>query len=99
MDSLGLCWAFDRRWLFGLPFHISILAVWALLDILTLVGLQIERYYNSCDMEVFFVNSALLCFLAGSNIFIVIWSMLASSRTRKEGFETNPKAQLFLIHL
>lgn len=43
MDSLALCWAFDARWLFRIPLPTPFLAIWLLLDVLTLIALQVAR--------------------------------------------------------
>lgn len=49
MNTLGLCWGYDDRWLFGFKFKTSFFLIMIVLNILTIAGLQIDRHQLKCE--------------------------------------------------
>lgn len=76
MDAFIVCWGFDDRWLFKLRFHTFIFAIITLLDILTIIGLQVSVESTDCKNHVFLSNTILLILLSIGNLVIFIWIVI-----------------------
>lgn len=95
MDTLSLCWAFDRRWVFGIQFQPYMIWVPVIIDLITLIAYAFEENMpNCCNSK---SNQAILASIILGHVWLMGASYYKTLRMKGNVYRNKENIDRFIL--